>query len=575
MATVYRATDPAVGRTVAIKVLARQFVDQPDFRARFQREARAVAALEHPAIVPLYDFGEQDGEPFLVLRYLDGGSLADRLSAPLSPAAALPVLRRVAEALDYAHANGVVHRDVKPANILFDHRGEASLADFGVARFAQAGTLATQAAIGSPTYMSPEQVEGVATPRSDIYSLGCTAFEALTGKPPYVGQGAWAVMLRHRNDPVPSAAAERPELGSSVDFVFARVMAKEAGDRYASATAFVTALGAALSGATVPADRTVLVPPPVDVGSQSRPVAPSIRMQLVPARQRSGLLRRRAAYSLEIENRGQAAVSVSLGGSTGGDGITLDLPPSVTVPANGIVRVVVSAVPRGGRRLVGRRKVHPFTVRGAVGGSDPPATAEGQLEDDPQAAVRPIALATTGFLVLAGSFGAVALLTGGGNDDAASPADGATPNLSPTASLPPASRVSGTPSASLTTATPSVVAGATAPPSTPSARPTLPPATLTAAPPPPTGTTAPTGTTPPQPTPTPTLPRTPTPGPTRTATPTATATPAPMTYTVKAGDTCASIANAFAITVQQFQAFNPAINPECTNLVVGQMVRVR
>ena len=577
MATVFRARDPAVGRMVAVKVLATAFAQDPGFRARFQREARAVAALEHGAIVPLYDFGEEAGDLYLVLRYLEGGSLADRLTrGPIAPAAAVAVFRRIAAALDYAHANGIVHRDVKPANILFDlpGRGEAYLADFGVARLSEASSLATQAAIGSPSYMSPEQIDGSATAASDIYSLGCTAFESLCGRPPFQAPHAIAVMLRHRNDPVPSAFAVRPELGQAADDVFARAMAKDPAARFGTASAFVTALERALAGVAPepvvidPFDRTIFVPPPIGVFPQAHG---HVRLQLTPGTQRAPLLRRHASYSLEIENRGQEAVSVSLGGSTFGEECAMELPSSVSVPANGLVRVIVSVGTRK-RRLTGRRKVHPFAVRGYVAGTAGEATASAELEDDPTAALRPVALATGGLLVLAASFGSVALLAGrdGGGDDAASPGGvdrtatrQASPSPSPATATPTMTVGGGRPS-------PTNVPGATAT----STRVPAAPTNTSVPPPPPTATTAP-----PTPRPTATIPpATPSPPPvtpTRTATPAPTPTAAPTTYTVQPGDTCFSISIAFGITQQQLRALNPAINSDCTNLFVGQVLRIR
>jgi serine/threonine protein kinase len=158
MATVYRAYDPRIKRDVAIKVLPREFLHDPTFKARFGREARTIASLEHPAIVPVYDFGEEDGQPFLVMRLMHGGSLADRIKTGALPIAdALAILSHIAPGLDGAHARGVVHRDLKPNNILFDQRGDAAIADFGIAKLIQAGTtLGRNMLMGTPAYMSPE-----------------------------------------------------------------------------------------------------------------------------------------------------------------------------------------------------------------------------------------------------------------------------------------------------------------------------------------------------------------------------------------------------------------------------------
>lgn len=189
MADVYLAHDPLLDREVAIKIPRLRSKD------RFETEARAVARLEHPAIVPLYEYGEQAGRPFLVMRYMPGGSLADRIARGPQPLAeALPILERIAAALDYAHSRGVIHRDVKPGNILFDKAGHAFLSDFGIARLEDGGgprLTAVGAIPGSPAYLSPEQAQGAREldGRSDIYSLGVVAHEMLTGRLPQPGGG--------------------------------------------------------------------------------------------------------------------------------------------------------------------------------------------------------------------------------------------------------------------------------------------------------------------------------------------------------------------------------------------------
>jgi serine/threonine-protein kinase len=162
MATVYLAHDPRFMREVALKALPHQFTHDPMFRTRFEREAQTIAALEHPAIVPVHDFGEEDGQPFIVMRYMSGGSLSDRLRQGNMPLeAATAVLSRIASALDRAHSMGIIHRDLKPGNILFDQYEDAYLADFGIAKIAEATAALTGSALmGTPTYMSPEQVKG-------------------------------------------------------------------------------------------------------------------------------------------------------------------------------------------------------------------------------------------------------------------------------------------------------------------------------------------------------------------------------------------------------------------------------
>jgi serine/threonine protein kinase len=188
MAVVYLAQDTSVNRKVAIKVLPRQFTFDPMFRERFRREAEVIATLEHPCIVPMYDFGEYDEQPFIVMRYMSGGSLVNHLhGGPLQMPEIQRIIDRVGSALDEAHANQIVHRDLKPGNILFDQRGDSYLSDFGIVKLGEANaSLTGSGIIGTPAYMSPEQAQGVKDidGRADLYALGIIFWEMLTGKPP-------------------------------------------------------------------------------------------------------------------------------------------------------------------------------------------------------------------------------------------------------------------------------------------------------------------------------------------------------------------------------------------------------
>ncbi len=238
MATVYLALDPRFQREVAIKLLPQANLNDPLFRARFEREAQTVAALEHPAIVPVHDFGEEDGRLYLVMAYMTGGSLADRLDAgPLPPAEAARTLRRIASGLDQAHKQGVVHRDLKPANILFDRYDNAYLSDFGIVKLAQAtSNLTGDGVIGTPSYMSPEQARGNEDidGRSDIYALGAILFTMLSGQLPYEAETPIGVLIKHINQPVPTLSATAPHL-AAFDPVIQKAMAKAPADRYATA----------------------------------------------------------------------------------------------------------------------------------------------------------------------------------------------------------------------------------------------------------------------------------------------------------------------------------------------------
>ena len=236
MATVYLAHDPRFKRDVAIKLLPRDLLHESSFKSRFTREAQTIAALEHPAIVPVYDFGEANGQPYLVMRYMSGGSLSERIErGPCSVEDASKILKRIGSALDYAHSQGVVHRDLKPANILFDNFGNSYLADFGIVRLAEASTTLTEtnAIIGTPAYMSPEQVHGdkVLDGRSDIYSLAIILFEMLTGKQPFEADTPAKVMMRHVLDPIPSVREANPDLPVGSGKIFFTGLAKERNDR--------------------------------------------------------------------------------------------------------------------------------------------------------------------------------------------------------------------------------------------------------------------------------------------------------------------------------------------------------
>ncbi len=251
MATVYRAHDPSFDREVAVKVLPREFLHDPQFRARFEREIKTVAQLEHPAIVPVYDVGEDDGQPFFVMRHMTGGSLSDWLrQGTFSLQDTTRIVERLCKALAYAHKKGVIHRDLKPGNVLFDSNGEAFLSDFGVAKLAESASSMTGSGIvGTPAYMSPEQAQsGQVDGRSDIYAMGAIIYEMLTGSQPYKADTPMGVVVKHITDPVPEILRDNPNLPPEVDEIVKKAMSKDRDQRYATAIELARALHKAAFG---------------------------------------------------------------------------------------------------------------------------------------------------------------------------------------------------------------------------------------------------------------------------------------------------------------------------------------
>ncbi len=243
MSTVYRAFDPTLERWVAIKLMHRDISEDPDQLERFRREARAVARLSHPHVVTVIDFGEDDGTPYIVLEYVEGETLKERIKRmgrlPVAEAVAYAI--EIGRALSCAHAERLVHRDVKPQNVLIDMDGRGKVTDFGIARSLEAhGLTAPGRVLGTTDYVSPEQALGnEVTEQSDVYSLGIVLFEMLTGEVPFKADSQVAVAMKHVREPMPDVQRRRPEVSASLAAVLEHSTSKETANRYATATDMV------------------------------------------------------------------------------------------------------------------------------------------------------------------------------------------------------------------------------------------------------------------------------------------------------------------------------------------------
>ena len=263
MAEVWEAFDEGLHRSVAVKVVRDEIAGEAEFRERFIREARLAAGLEHPRILPIYDFGTEAGITYLVMPLLPGGSLRERITGPMRPDEAVDCLASIAAALDHAHARGVLHRDVKPSNVLVDASGSLLLADFGLAKNTAVSSelTATGMVVGTPAYMAPEQAIGrPVDARADQYALGVLAFELLTGRTPFRSESPFAVLDKHLREAPPPPSTFVPSLPSSVDDVLARALAKQPQERFATCREMVEALAVAL-GVSVPVRPATAVRP--------------------------------------------------------------------------------------------------------------------------------------------------------------------------------------------------------------------------------------------------------------------------------------------------------------------------
>ncbi|MDM8519836.1 serine/threonine-protein kinase [Anaerolineales bacterium HSG6] len=284
MATIYKAYQESVDRQVAIKVLTEEFAKNSKAVKRFEQEVKSVARLEHPNILPVHDFGTQDGFYYMVMRYVEGGTLSDLLEkeSQLSLERSIKIASDIARALNYAHSRNVIHRDIKPSNILIDQLNEVLLTDFGIAKSMDSvqSTRLTRTGLvmGTPDYMSPEQAQdNKLDGRSDLYSLAVVLYEMLTGYPPYEGNTPMSVAIKHVRDPVPSPRAINPDIPEPIEQILVKGMAKDPAERFQSAAEFEKALNIVMRQITRP-QNTQDIPPttgtkPVQTVTQPSPTS--------------------------------------------------------------------------------------------------------------------------------------------------------------------------------------------------------------------------------------------------------------------------------------------------------------
>src|SRR5215203_6605831 len=282
MAEVHIGRDTRLGRTVAVKMLRPDLARDPSFQARFRREAHSAASLNHPAIVAVYDTGEDEFAgnpvPYIVMEYVEGSTLRELLASGnrLVPERAMEITDGVLAALAYSHQQGIVHRDIKPANVMLTRSGDVKVMDFGIARaVADSGATMTQtsAVIGTAQYLSPEQARGEQVDaRSDIYSTGCLLYELLTGRPPFVGDSPVSVAYQHVREEARPPSQLNPDVSGTIDHIVAKSLAKRVEDRYQSAADMRKDIERAIAGHQVdaPTAATAVVPG----GTAVAPAAP-------------------------------------------------------------------------------------------------------------------------------------------------------------------------------------------------------------------------------------------------------------------------------------------------------------
>jgi hypothetical protein len=288
MATVFKAYQPSMDRYVALKILSTHLAQDVTFVKRFRQEAKVIARLEHMCILPVYDHGEEDGYLYLVMRFIQAGTLKDRLEdAPLSLAEASQIVTQVGSALEYAHQMGVVHRDLKPSNVLVDPQGNCYLTDFGIAKMVE-GTLGLTGSgvLGTPHYMAPEQSQSQKVDhRADVYAMGVIIYEMVTGQLPFDAETPVAVALKHITEPLPLPRSIKPDLPEAVERVILKALAKSPADRFQSMRDLVAAFDRAVQTApfapSAPATPITLEEP--EGGETAVLPAPEVPVPAVPA----------------------------------------------------------------------------------------------------------------------------------------------------------------------------------------------------------------------------------------------------------------------------------------------------
>ncbi|MEE4195817.1 MAG: serine/threonine-protein kinase [Anaerolineae bacterium] len=277
MATVYKAFDPGLERYVAVKVIRAVSQIDPNFLSRFQREARALAKLDHPYILKVLDYGEQDGVPYLVMPYVANGTLHKYARKRIPYTQAIKLIIPIAEALGYAHAHKIIHRDIKPANILFGESGAPVLSDFGIAKMIDGGDqtqlTGTGIGIGTPDYMAPEQWNGLADERTDVYALGIVLYELITGRTPFHADTPAAILLKQVQEPLPRPRSYVPDLPEAVENLLFKALAKDPNLRYQNMDAFAAAMQKVLRNEFIEFEGETLS---VDAGQKPPPMGATV-----------------------------------------------------------------------------------------------------------------------------------------------------------------------------------------------------------------------------------------------------------------------------------------------------------